>query len=65
MNTSKRIRQNGKPCGYVDITYDCKLKMYKVTLNLFGVSVPAQIETRQTLEEAQTAFYELLSAYSY
>ena len=57
------ITQNGKHCGYINIVNTGR--HYIITLYVFGIRIPAIIETRQTLEEAQTVFDELLSTYSY
>ncbi len=61
---SKYIVQNGEKVGYIKLKQN-KTGLYEVSLNLFGVSVPADFATFDNLENANAYFVKLLKDYSY
>lgn len=61
---SIHIIQNGEKVGYIKLKQN-KTGLYEVSLNLFGVAIPADFATFDNLEKASAYFEKLLKEYSY
>lgn len=61
---SKYIVQNGEKVGYIKLK-QTDSGLYEVSLNLFGIAVPADFATFDNLENAEKAFDKYLKDYSY
>ena len=60
---SEYITQRGQHCGYVILR--SINNEYIIELHLFGVSVPAILETETDRGKAEKIYFEMLSEYSY
>lgn len=61
---SKYIIQNGEKVGYIKLKQN-KTGLYEVSLNLFGIAIPADFATFDNLENAEIAFDKFWNQYSY